>query len=83
MASHPPKKGPRMTFVCSPKGLRPEELERQELEAKLAASGQRAFDVIEEARRKMKPAERERADRKADAIIEDAMRNAKSSRRHA
>ncbi len=51
-----------------------EELERQELEAKLDVSAQRAFGVIEEARRQMKPKERERADRKADAIIRGVMR---------
>jgi hypothetical protein len=83
MPSLPPKKGSRMTFVCSPKGLTPEQLERQEVEAKLVVSGQRAFDVIEEARRKMKPEEREKADQKADAIIEGVLKTAKSSRRRA
>lgn len=83
MASLPPKKGPRMTFVCSPKGHTSEDLERQELEARLQASGQRAFDAIEQARRKMSPEQRERADQKADAIIEGVMKNARSSRRRA
>jgi hypothetical protein len=60
--------------------MSPSELERAELEAQLEASARKAFAAIEESRAKMSPEQLEEADRKADAIVEDALRNVKSSR---
>lgn len=83
MHSLPPKKGSRMTRVCSPKKLGAEEHERAEKNAQIEALGRDTFEAIEAARSKMTPEERGLADREADAIITNALLIAARSRRRA
>lgn len=83
MVRLPPKKGPKMTRVYNPKGMSNDQLTQAEIEAQLEASGRRAFEVIEEARAKMSPSEREKIDEEADAILENALRNVERPRRRA
>jgi hypothetical protein len=83
MASLPPKKGPRMTRSASEKNVAHDELERSDVKAQLEASARKAFSVIQEARSKMAPEQREKVDREADAILENALRTAAKTRRRA
>jgi hypothetical protein len=60
-----------------------EEIERSEFEGELAAHADKVFYAIEEARAKMTPADRERADAEADSILQKATRGAAPLRRRA
>lgn len=67
-----------MTRTASQKNLGSDEIERLELEARLNASATRVFNIIEEARSKMTTEEREHADSKADAILEDVLKTSEA-----
>jgi hypothetical protein len=83
MAQQPPKKGPRMTRIQNQAGKSQEEIERLEFEAELNASADKVFNIVEKARSRMTPAERQASDEKADAILKSAIENAEPSRRRA
>jgi len=61
----------------------PEEVTEQEFDAMIRESAEKANRVIQEARSKMTPEDRERADKNANAILEDASASAKRSQRGA
>jgi hypothetical protein len=79
---YPPKKGPHGMSTASNRVTR-EEIEDSELDAQIKASAEKASRIIQKARSKMTPEDRERADRNADAILEAASVAAKQSRRRA
>ena len=81
MAKQPPKKGPRMATSC--KAETPAELTDRDMESKIRLFAEKAHRVIQKARGKMKPEDRERADRNANTILENASAAAKRSRREA
>jgi hypothetical protein len=72
-----------MTRSASQKNLSPAEMKSIELEQRLNASAAEVFNVIERARGKMTTEELERADREADTILENALKNEEPSRRRA
>jgi hypothetical protein len=72
MASLPPKKGPRMTRVCSQPNMSQDELARLEFDADMDAFARKVGRAIDDARSKMSDEERERADRNATAILKSA-----------
>lgn len=79
MAKLPTKKGPRMT-TCSQTASSKEEVA---IEAEITSFAHKLHDVLEEARSKMTDEEREKADRRAKAILERASAAAPRSRRRA
>ena len=81
MVRLPPKKEPRMTRLSSTKGMKQEEIESRELEAEINGHADKVFYAIEEARRKMTTAQREKADKKADAILSEATAEERSRHR--
>jgi hypothetical protein len=81
--SAPPKKGPKMTQLSSHADTSREKIGRSEFEAELAAHADKVFYAIEEARAKMTPADREKADAEADSILQEATRAAAPLRRRA
>jgi uncharacterized protein (DUF2384 family) len=83
MHSLPPKKGSRMTRVCSPKKLSADAQERAERDAEIRALAKDTFEAIQEARSKMSAEQRDLADREADAIITDAISRASHRRQRA
>lgn len=81
MANKFTKKGPHsVSTACKPET--PEMTDR-EVGALIKAHAEKAHRIIQKARRKMTPEERERADANANAILENASAAAKSSRRRA
>jgi hypothetical protein len=60
-----------------------EHVSDRELDATIKAFAENANRVIQKARSKMAPEERERADRNAEAILEDASAAAKEAQRRA
>jgi hypothetical protein len=78
----PPKKGPHGMRAASNRVTR-EEIEDSELDARIRASAEKANRIIQKARSKMTPEERERADKNANAILEDASVAARLLRRRA
>ncbi len=83
MVRVPPKKGPRMTRLSNRANMSQEEIERQEFEKERNANADRVFYAIEDARKKMSPKEREKADAEAEAILEKALGGAAPFRRRA
>lgn len=78
--ANPPKKGPgRMRTTQEA----PEQMSDRELDRTIRGFAEKANSVIQKARSKMTPEERERADRNANAILEDASAAAKRSQRRA
>jgi hypothetical protein len=76
------KKGPhRMATAYKPQA--PEEVTDQQLDAMIKQAAEKANRVIQKARSKMTPQDRERADNNANAILEDASASAKRSQRGA
>ena len=61
----------------------PEQISDRELEATIRGFAEKANTIIQKARNKMTPEERERADRNANAILEDASAAAKRAQRRA
>lgn len=60
-----------------------EQFSNEQLDATIKAFAQKAHRVIQKARRKMTPEQREEADRNASAILDEASAAAKQSRRRA
>jgi len=82
MADKIPKKGPhRMTTAC--KAETPEQVSDREISAKIRAFAEKADRVIQKAREKMGPEEREQADKNANSILENASAAAKRSQHRA
>jgi len=81
MASIPPKKGPRMATSCKPET--PEQIKAQREAAQLRTFAEKAERIIDEARSKMAPEDRERADRNVNATLDAASASVKQSRRRA
>ena len=82
MAELPPKKGPRMT-VAGNKSDKTKDFGQGENETEIKDFILKMSNAIEEARSKMSDEEREEADRKAAAILENATSGASGSRRFA
>jgi hypothetical protein len=78
----PPKKGPHGMRTASNRVTR-EEIEDGELDATIKGFAEKAHRIIQKARSKMTPQERERADRNANAILDDASAAAKEAQRRA
>ena len=76
------KKGPK-SMATAYKPQAPDEVTDQELNAMIKDAAERANRVIQEARGKMTPEDRDRADKNANAILEDASASAKRSQRGA
>jgi len=72
-----------MTRIEHNAAVSQEEAERLEFEAELEASADKVFNIVEKARSRMTQAEREVVDKKADAILKNAIENAGPSRRRA
>jgi hypothetical protein len=72
-----------MTRLSDYEGKTQEDIELLEFEAELDTSADKVLDFIEEARGKMTDAERERADRRAAAILKHATESVTPSRRRA
>ena len=70
-----------MTTAC--KAEISDRVSDQELDAMIKASAEKAHRIIQKARSKMTPKEREQADKNANAILEAASVAAKESRRRA
>lgn len=77
----PRKKGPRMATAYKPETE--EQISEQQLDATIKAFAEKANRVIQNARGKMTLEERERADRNANAILEDASAAVKEAQRRA
>jgi len=59
------------------------QIEDRELDATIKAFAHKAHRVIQKARRKMTPAQREEADKRATEILDEASASVKQSRRRA
>ena len=60
-----------------------EEIEKNELEARLNAHADKDFHALERARAKLSPAEQEELDRDVEAILNKALGNAEPLKRRA
>jgi hypothetical protein len=83
MVQLPPKKGPRVTRLPSHAGMSQEEIEKNELEAKLNAHADEDFRALEKARAKLSPAEQEELDRDVEAILKKALESTEPLKRRA
>lgn len=70
-----------MTTACKPET--PEQASDREIDATIKGFAEKADRVIQKARDKMTPDEREQADRNANTILENASAAVKRSRRRA
>jgi hypothetical protein len=77
---NPPKKGPGRMKTAQEA---PEQISDREVDATIRGFAEKAHSIIQKARSKMTPEERERADRNADTILEDASAAAKRAQRRA
>lgn len=78
--ANPPKKGSGRMRTAQEA---PERMSDRELDDTIRGFAEKAHNVIQKARSKMTPKERERADRNANAILEGASAAAKRSQRRA
>lgn len=70
-----------MATSCKPET--PEQIADRQLEDQISASAEKAHRIIQKARRKMTREDREKADRNATAILDQASDAARHSRRRA
>jgi vacuolar-type H+-ATPase subunit H len=78
--TNPPRKGPGRMRTAQEA---PEQMSDREVDATIRGFAEKAHNIIQKARGKMTPEQRERADRNANAILEDASAAAKRSQRRA
>jgi hypothetical protein len=75
-----PKKGPHRVATAPKPNFEDDD---PELDATIKGLAEKAHNIIQKARSKMTPEEREQADRNANAILEDATASAKRAQRRA